>query len=143
MNAVSLFRWLLVASIVLTIIGVASEYATASMLPEPVQDIIKSDMEGEITQSDIIMLGIGAPALILLLIGYIGLFRLKTWGRNCFIFASIMIYLITPLLGDFLMTSITFMLYDLASVTYGAVIAMAYLPPVCHRFTAKQAGQSS
>ena len=47
MNPVSAFRWLLAASIILVVLGVASEAVTLTMLPDAVQQILAEDMESE------------------------------------------------------------------------------------------------
>ena len=143
MKPESIFRWLLAISIILTLLGLILEYTTSPLLPPAVQEVLDAEMQAEITTGDLIMLAIGLPALAVLLAGYIGLFLLKPWGRACFIFSSIAIYLITPLLGSFLMTGVAYMSYDLASVCIGAIVAMAYLSPVKDIIERRAAPQSA
>ena len=141
MNVVSAFRWLLSISIVLGLVGAISEFATVPLLPETLQSYWKEtwDLEAEVSASEMILGLLAILCFPVLIIGYVGLFLLKSWGRTVFIFAAIFFWLLTPLMGPFVLTSITYMFYDLASAAMGAIIAMAYLPPIADKIDGKEA----
>ena len=135
MNPVSVFRWLLATSILLTLTGVISEFLTISMLPQSLQEFaaLEWDLEephSEADPNDFLLMLFAIAVLGLVTAGYFGLFMLKIWGRICFVASGVVTYLILPFLGPSVLTGISYTLYDLATLSMGAIVAMAYLSPV-------------
>lgn len=66
--------------------------------------------------------------------GYIGLWRLKRWGRTLTLWATALGYLVSPMLGPMVFGPWELMFYEMSTLMLGAILAIAYMSPAAERF---------
>jgi hypothetical protein len=68
------------------------------------------------------------------LVGLVGLFRFKTWGRSIALYTTLASLLVSPLVGSTLYWGLESGLYEACSIAWGAILALSYFSPVSSRF---------
>ena len=67
-------------------------------------------------------------------VGIVGLFRLRAWGRSISLYSTLTALAIYPFLGNSLSSPWEDIFYELSGMLWGAILALAYFSPVCARF---------
>ena len=68
------------------------------------------------------------------LVGLVGLFRFKVWGRSLSLYSTVASVLVYPLMGSSLSWGVESSLYESSTMLWGAILAIAYFSPVSARF---------
>ena len=68
------------------------------------------------------------------LVGLVGLFRFKAWGRSFSLYSTLAFLMVSPLAGSSLYWGLESGLSEASAITWGAILALAYFSPVSERF---------
>jgi len=128
----SRFRKLLWIYVALTTAAIV-----ASAFP-PHSDALQAAVENESNSWlwDHIWVSIGVFSVLVLgwLVGLVGLFRFKRWGRSLSLYSTIATILSYPFMGSSLSWGVESGLYESSGMLWGAILAIAYFSPVSSRF---------
>lgn len=114
MSVITLFRSILIASIVMAILSiVAGESLSQNIVVE----------QSEPTTFEIIF---GLSMLFLLIIATIGLWKTKKWARTLFVITTLAYIIYSPTIGDITMNAWEAMFSDMSIMLEGILIAMMY-----------------
>ena len=69
------------------------------------------------------------------LAGVVGLFRFKRWGRSLSAWTTALLLLFVPFLGPYQTTPFEDFFADIATLLWGAAVALSYFTPLSLRFT--------
>ena len=126
------FRLFLTASAVLSILAIATVF-----LPDGYSQALADAYANEplpwLFQNEYAAIGVGVVALAITIVGYVGLFLLKRWGRGLSLGITVLglpLYLLT---GPTLLSPLEAMLSDTSLMVWGACLALAYYSPVAAR----------
>ena len=131
------FRVLLVAyvasaaanmGIVLTEFGY-SPYLAAAYASQP---------EAPLVLSPVALVLLAVPLLGGSLVGLVGLFLFKAWGRSLSFWTTAGLLLFVPFLGPFQTTPLEDFFADIASLLWGAALALSYFTPLSLRFESQR-----
>lgn len=84
------------------------------------------------------LLAIGLPWIAAMVAGLVGLFRLRPWGRSLSLWTTLLTVPIIVVSGPSLVSSVESALGFAATLAWGAVLTIAYLPPVSGLFRAAE-----
>jgi len=126
------FRVFLIASAVLSIAAVAKVFLPDGYSPALAEAYANEPLPGWF-QNEYAAIGVGVVALAITIVGYVGLFLLKRWGRGLSLGITVLglpLYLLT---GPMLLSPLEAMLSDASLMVWGACLALAYYSPVAAR----------
>jgi len=132
---ITVFRTLIVASLVLSLLGVIIELVFPGLLPEPLSQAYDAYNESR-TSLPVIMVAAGM-LIILLVIGVIstvGLLVLQPWARPLALWSTVLSFAITPFTGAALNSGLSLMLIDVSLILWGAAMAMTFYSDLKLRF---------
>lgn len=136
MNQATIFRFLVVASIAISVLGASVDSFVPGLLPTVLEDAYEAYAAAEEpTMSRALTLG--GLALVLLVgavVGTIGLLLFKPWGRQLSLWLSAVAMLSYPFLGPVVYSGWTAMLTETSMMLWGAALAMAYFAEIKVRF---------
>jgi urea transporter len=135
-NQVTIFRFLLVASIVIAFAGAGVDYVLPGVLPPALDEAYEAYSAAD-ELSVPYMLGMGIASLVMLVCGVtvtIGLLLLKSWSRPLALWLSVLSMALYPLLGASVVSGWSTMLTEISSMLWGAALAMAYFADIKVRF---------
>lgn len=136
MNQTTVFRFLVVASIVMAILGGLVDTIVPSLLPEALGDAYDAyAATDDPTLSHV--LALGGVALVMIIAGVastIGLLLFKPWGRQLSLWFSVVAMLTYPFFGPVVYSGWTAMLTETSMMLWGAALAMAYFAEIKVRF---------
>lgn len=124
------FRFLLLITILLNIGGYLTTNFTEKNLPLNLQTYILENRLCPMSQIDKLFLIIATPALMAFCLSYVGLFKIKKWGRTLFLTANCIGIFSAPLAGATVYSGTADMVSTILSVSIGLVIAIAYFTPL-------------
>ena len=109
----------------------------ASAFP-PHTEALESALEAEPTTwlwSNIgVSIGLFSVLALAWLVGLVGLFRFKSWGRSISLYATVAGLLATVLAGSSLYWGLESGLYEATAILWGAILALSYFSSVSARF---------
>ncbi len=114
MSVIALFRSVLIASIVMSILSIVVGETLSQNLN--ITEIEPSDIQGFF----------GLVALVLLIIATVGLWKIKKWARTIYVIVTLMVIIITPTMGDTNLNAWESMFSYLLVLLEGILIAMMY-----------------
>jgi hypothetical protein len=123
------FRWLVTASVVVTILGVVVSLAGESSLPAPLRDYLASQCEADLTASDIVLVAVGIPLLIALVVSIIGLYCFWRFARPLTVVVWIIGLILQVFAGPTVDSGLATSLCELAAVLTGIMLAVIYITP--------------
>jgi hypothetical protein len=136
MNQSTLFRFLVVASILLALLGPFVDLLVPGLLPSALEDAYESHLAT--AELDIpFALAFGGFSLILLIgavAGTVGLLLFKRWSRPFSLWLSVLSMPSYPLMGPVLYSGWSLMITGFSLMLWGAALAMAYFSDVSTRF---------
>lgn len=136
MNQVTIFRVLVVTSIVMGVLGASVDPFVPGLLPTVLEDAYETYVATEeVTVSHVLTLG-GLVLVMLIggVAGLIGLLLFKPWGRQLSLWLSVLAMLSYPFLGPVVYSGWAAMLAETSMVLWGAALAMAYFAEIKVRF---------
>ena len=136
MNQATIFRFLVVASLAIAVLGSSVDSFVPGLLPTVLEDAYEAYAAAEEpTMSRALTLG--GLALVLLIgtvVGTIGLLLFKPWGRHFSLWLSVLAMLSYPFLGTVVYSGWATMLTETSMMLWGAALAMAYFAEIKVRF---------
>jgi hypothetical protein len=129
----SKFRALIALHLALLFAGLCAaflpdNYSTAlseAYASEPVSSFIDNDW---------FWLTLALILLIVWLVGLVGVWSFKRWGRSLSLYSTFAALIAVPLFGPTLSSGIENALFEAATLCWGAVLALAYYSAVAERF---------
>lgn len=128
MNQATIFRFLVVASIAMAVLGTVVDSVFPGQLPTVLDDAYEAYAAAEeptLSRA----LAMGGLALVLLVgvaVGTIGLLLFKSWGRQLSLWLSVLTIFSYPVLGPVVYSGWAAMLTETSMMLWGAALAMAY-----------------
>jgi hypothetical protein len=125
------FRWLVTASVVITILGLVVSFAGESSLPAPLRDYLalESRSEADLTASDVALVVVGIPLLVALVVSIIGLYCFWRFARPLTVIAWIVGLILQVFVGPTVDSGLATSLYELAAILTGIILAVIYITP--------------
>jgi hypothetical protein len=134
------FQMFLTAHILAMLAAVA-----ASFLPGGYSAQLRAAYENEPYWLQDAPLAVVAPVVLLalsaIIAGIVGLYRLKRWGRSLSLATTIGFSLLIPFSGPMVASGLEDSLWELSSILWGAVLALAYYSPVAAGFHANNSSK--
>lgn len=143
MNQVTIFRFLVVVSIAIAVLGASVDSFVPGLLPTVLEDAYEAHVTAEEPTMSY-ALALGGIALVLLVgtvVGTIGLLLFKPWGRQLSLWLSVLTMLSSPFLGPVINSGWATMLTETSMMLWGAALAMAYFAEIKVRFERDFAAQ--
>ena len=137
MSATSLFRTVLIAGLVFTIVGAIAGINLSDTLPPILQDYLTQIESEDISTSKAIFYFFLALVLILLPISTIGLWKFKSWSRTLYVVISVGFIPFYPIVGAVVMNGWEAMFSDIALILEGILLAMMFTGEVGQKFKIK------
>ncbi len=142
MNAIKIFRLLILAEIVLTVASSTVAFLPGQALPPDVERWLAGDgapalirwMEGEPRAALFVALAIGVGFVAAYIAALIGLFFLKRWARTLYLAMFIGGVILLPLMGAAITTPVAALVDYLLAACTGAIVALLFVGPVQERF---------
>jgi hypothetical protein len=117
----------------------------ASFLPGGYSDQLRTAYESEPYWLEDAPLAVVIPvvlaALTAIVAGIIGLYRLKRWGRSLSLATTVGFAFLIPFSGPMVASGLEDSLWELSSILWGAVLALAYYSPVAAGFHANNSSK--
>jgi urea transporter len=134
----SVFRKFLLLSIILGVIGILLDIMLPSLIPAPLYQA-QEEVEQSVSSTEfIVLLLISIPLIIVNLISVIGLFCFRPWAPRLAIIATLLSFMIYPLLGYSLSSGWALALTDLSTMLWGVVLTLTYYSPIRKRFARRK-----
>lgn len=130
----SLFRKLLLLSIILPAIGIFLDVVFPNLIPQPLYQAQQEVDQSVSSNEFIVLLLISIPIIIVNIISVVGLFRFRPWAPRIAIIATLLSFAIYPLLGYSLSSGWAQALIDFSTMLWGVVLTLTYCSPIRKRF---------
>jgi hypothetical protein len=136
MNQETIFRFLVVASIVIAVLGTSLDLVVPGLLPAVLEDAYEAHVAAEepMMSRALTLIGFMLVLLIGSVVGTIGLLLFKPWGRQLSLWLSVLAVLSYPFLGPIVNSGWATMLHNTSIMLWGAALAMAYFAEIKVRF---------
>ena len=135
MQTTSLFRVVLISSLIAMAIALVAGLNLAETLPLTLQDYLIQIENEEMSGGEAIL---GLFAIVILLIALpistVGLWKFKPWARTLYVVITIAFIPFYPVLGPVVMNAWEAMFSDLSLILEGVLIAMMFIGPVSDKF---------
>jgi hypothetical protein len=95
---------------------------------------LEQQQKAELTARDGVLFAVGVPLIVAGFAGFFGLLRFSRWARPLSVFTSAAALLGLPFFGPTVEPGLTTALNQLASMSYGAVLATAYFSPTVNEW---------
>ena len=144
MNQPTIFRALIVASVVIGVLGACVDFLVPELLPPVLEDAYDAYATAEELSIPFILALAGFAVALVIggVAGTIGLFLFKSWSRQLSLWLSVLATLTYPFLGPGVYSGWATMLTETSMMLWGAVLAMAYFSEVKVRFNRKLANNA-
>ena len=136
MNQSAIFRFLIVATIALAVLGGTVDLLAPGLLPSALDEAYEAYLATEEPTLSFVI-ALGGVSLVLLIgavVGTIGLLLFKRWARWLSLWLSVLSALIYPFLGPVLYSGWATMFTETSMMLWGAALAMAYFSEIKVRF---------
>ncbi|GLS84550.1 hypothetical protein [Paraferrimonas haliotis] len=144
MSPTSLFRFILIASLMASITSVVAGISLLDTLPQILQDYMAQLESQEMSKGKALFLLLLVPTvLLLLLISTIGLWKFKSWARTLYVILLVAFIPLYPASGPVVMTSLEAMFRDIALVLEGVLLALMYTGEVNQKFVSTTTNENS
>lgn len=136
------FRVLLIVSTLLAIATVATVFLPDGYSPALAEAYANEPLPW-LFENEWVAIGVGIGALAIMIVGLVGLFMLKRWGRALSLGITVLGFPLYLLAGPTLLSPLEAILTDASTLVWGACLALAYYSPVGERIDAKPASRPS
>lgn len=123
------FRWLVTASVFVTILGVIVSVVGESSLPVPLRDYMESQSEADLSTGDIVLVAVSIPLLIALVVSIIGLYCFWRFARPLTVIVWLIALVLQVFAGPTVDSGLATSLYELGAVLTGIILAVIYITP--------------
>ncbi len=131
----ALFRWLIVASLLIAVAGSTIDMVWPSLMPEPLAyalDEVRTAQEWDMPAT--LLTGALMVVLIAGLAAMVALYQFRAWGRSLSLWGSVISFPLLLWSGPEVASSWASVLLDVSMMLWGAVMAAAYWGPLATRF---------
>jgi hypothetical protein len=135
----TLYRTLLVMSIACALLGGAIDSLVPELIPVSIREAQEALEETGLTTQDIGLIVVGLPYLAAFAICAVALYRFRRWAPRLALYLTIASLLIYPFAGVTVASEWSQLFIEASAVLWGAVVAIAHLPPLRERFAATSA----
>jgi hypothetical protein len=142
-NPVALFRALLIISVACALVGATIDLMFENLIPLPLREAQNALTAAELTITDLVLLITGIPLIIAFVVCAVGLYRLRPWAPRACLYITIASLFLYPLIGASVVSQWSTLLTETSALLWGAVMAMAFLPPINLKFGTIRANSSS
>lgn len=144
MSSTSLFRFVLIAGLIFTIIGIVAGISLSDTLPALLQDYLAQMENEDISSGEAIFVLLAMLAVFLLLpISTIGLWKFKSWARTLYVAITVAFIPFYPVFGPIVMNGWEAMFSDIALILEGVLLAMMFTGEVSQNFSSSKLKISS
>ena len=134
------FRALIVCSILLGLAGSLLDFLFPGLLSTELAAAIENEPVPALFDAHPLLVGmVTIAALVAGIASTVGLFLFRRWGRTASLWLSAAALLLYPPFGATVYSGWAASVVELSSMTWGAVLALAYFSPLAARF--EHAGQ--
>ena len=140
---ISLYRALLVASLVVGVVSAALDPLFPGLLPEQFHAAQASQDEALSTPRLLALSALGVVALVLYVASLYGLYRFRPWAPRIALIGTAFTLVIFPLSGAFAQSGFAVAASYLASYMWGAAVVLAYVPPLSAQFSPHDGSQET
>lgn len=123
------FRWLVTATVAVSVAGLAVSFAGESSLPEPLLDYLAAQSEADLTLTDLALIGVVIPLTIAYVVSIIGLYRFWRLSRPLMVIVWSIGFILQSSLGPVVDWGLATSLYGLGDVLTGIILAVIYMTP--------------
>jgi uncharacterized membrane protein len=126
------YRKLLLIYLVVTAAAIAaSAFPTYS---EALETALGEEPETWLWRNTWASVGLYSALVMAWVIGLVGLFRFRRWGRSLSLYTTAAGIIIAPLAGASLSSGLESGLYEASAIIWGGILALSYFSPVSDRF---------
>ena len=137
-NQVTVFRTLIVLSLVLSLVGSFIDLVIPGLIPEPLTSAYEAYTETDASLTTLVVAAIASIGLMLLaVVATVGLLVLQRWARTLALWSTAVSFLVYPFLGAMLQSGIAVMLIDISMALWGAALAMTFYSDLRPHFQRK------
>lgn len=129
----TLLRVAILGEILLGVSGAVLDIALESALPEPLRNYLAGQTESW-TTADSIMLFVGIPMFIVMIVGWIGLWRLWRPARAIYLYSWLAGLLLTAFPGPVVSSAVGYLLSDASVLCAGLTLGLIYFSDLRHAF---------
>lgn len=127
------FRLLLLTYLVFAFASIGIEFVPG-LVPDTLLDSLAELPDPFIIANPWLLWGVAVPLVVAAIVGFVGLFLLRSWGRWISACTTIVGFAIYPLFGPTVSSGIGSTLLEVSTTLWGAILACAYVSPVSARF---------
>ncbi len=143
MGAIVFFRFILIASILTGIISIVLDIMLIDTLPRQLQNYLSSQQQNmdavNNTEAAFELLLI-IVITVLVTIFYIGIWNFKRWARILFVVLTVFLLLVTPLIGEPIITvPWAYMFSSVSTMLWGMLLVLMYTAPIKYYFSKSEA----
>ena len=132
------FRRLVVLYIAFTIAGIAAAFLPSSYT-QALSDALENEPTPLLLENLWLLFGLVLPLVAVTIAGMYGLFMFRRWGRTFSLCSTVAGLLFFPFLGPSLSAGFESMLYEAATLLWGAILSLSYCSAVAVHFGANNA----
>jgi putative Mn2+ efflux pump MntP len=130
MKTSTTLRALLVLEWIVIVAGVVLSFIMEAYLPPELQAWLAGQADAGITMSDLVLLLVGVPLLIVMLVASIGLFMLRRWGAWLYAVTTFLGTALMPFTGPTVDHALADAVDETALILSGIVIGIAFFSNV-------------
>jgi urea transporter len=134
----SLFRKLLLLSIIFAIVGACLDVMLPQLIPDPFYQAQEKVDQPASSIEFIMLLIIGISLVIAYIISVVGLFCFYSWAPQVALTATFLSLIIYPLLGYSLSSGWSLALTDCSTLLWGMILTLTYCSPLRKRFARRR-----
>ena len=124
------FKWFIIVWWLSAILGIIATFIEDRFLPAELISFRTAQANSEPTVFDWIGITLAVPLFIALIIGSIGLYRLKAWGKMTFVVVNVLGLTLSPFFGPSVMSELTSGVWYFHSLLTGGLLFSLFLPPM-------------
>lgn len=132
------FRVLLVSSVACELFAIIRSSTTEGFLPAE-HRVYLQKTAADVGEREIALLALGVPVLLLGILAAIGLYKFWSWARTLALAVTVLGLALFPLIKVIVELGWVGLFSDAASLLWGAVLALAYVPPIGENFVKAEA----
>jgi hypothetical protein len=116
-------------SMLAAVLGLVAHFGGAAGFSPELRQYLEQQQQADLTPRDWVLLAVGIPLVVAGLAGFVGLLRFTSWSRPVSVATSLIGLLGQPFFGPTIEPGLTTALNQFASLSFGAVLATAYISP--------------
>jgi hypothetical protein len=135
------FRWFIILSVLLEVGAAAVDALFPSLIPQSLSVALENNPVPRILENLSLSLLLFLPLAAAWIIGTVGLFLFRRWGRTLSLYSTVLGLGLYPFLGPTVSSGWSSALSEASFVLWGAVLAVAYVSPLRDRFSVQSTNE--